>query len=338
MELLSAYLHDCEVRNLTCRTIQSYKSSSKKYLEYLDEHNIDPLQIKQDDLIKYIEHLNGQIKPSTIQRDFAAINGFYKFLKFKKLITDNPIPEIAERYIDHNYEPDVRFIPELEDVRAVLHAIENEPEDMIREITIICFLAKTLTRRGECFALKDDSIDLDRDIIYWERSKKKRVRVGLIDDELHDFFEAYFEWREPRAKTDWLWVTDRGYRLKEDHINDILAHYATPLGLHIPGGELHQKFTCHCIRGFGSTFLERSGMKEMYIHWLRGDSMKKSALRGHYIKFDQEIVRKGWKPYVPKLSQCYLSYKPLSPSIQPLYCPELNITDIDTYSSYRSIC
>jgi site-specific recombinase XerD len=306
MELLSQYLHDCKVRGRTCRTIQSYKSSVKEFLEYYP----DPTIVTKFDLVEYIEHLQEkQKKPSTIQRDFSAISGLFEYMIFVDLVDVNPVPNIRKRYLDQDYVPDNRFIPELEDMRKLMRAIESDPDENIMPIAMIALLSKTVSRRGEYLALKKDDIDLDRDIIHWTRAKKRKCHIGFIDDELHDILEAFLEWREPRAKSEWLWISTRGGRVHKDDTNAIIAHYAAPLGLHQPGGPLHKKLTCHCLRGFGTTQMQRSGMDPIYIKYLRGDSMKKSAMEQHYIKFREDIVRESFEMHVPKLTSGYLKYR-----------------------------
>lgn len=194
MDLLEQYLHDCAVRGRTLRTVQSYKSSVKDYLDFFP----DPQDVTKQDLVGYIEHLQKRgKKPSTIQRDFSAISGLYEYMRFMDLCTNNPILQVRSRYLDQSYEPERRFIPELEDVRKLVRAIEDDQDDMIRELAMVCLLAKTASRRGEYLELKDCDIDLDRNEIYWSAKKKRRIRLGFIDDELNAILEAYLEWRAP---------------------------------------------------------------------------------------------------------------------------------------------
>lgn len=152
MDLLEQYLHDCAVRGRTLRTVQSYKSSVKDYLDFFP----DPQDVTKQDLVGYIEHLQKRgKKPSTIQRDFSAISGLYEYMRFMDLCTNNPILQVRSRYLDQSYEPERRFIPELEDVRKLVRAIEDDQDDMIRELAMVCLLAKTASRRGEYLELKD---------------------------------------------------------------------------------------------------------------------------------------------------------------------------------------
>ncbi|SFM90435.1 tyrosine-type recombinase/integrase [Methanolobus profundi] len=298
MELLKAYLDDCKVRGLELRTIQSYKSSCKEFLDYFPE----PEAVNKFLLVEYLQHLQERGKrPSTIQRDFSAISGLYEYMRFMDLVTNNPVLQIRSRYLEKNYEPDRRFIPELQDMKRLLRAIQHDEDEMIREVAMISTLAKTASRRGEYLELKEEDIDLERDEIYWPSKKKRRIRLGFIDNELHNILEEYLEWRAPRAKTDYLWISNRGGRIHKDDTNNILAYYAEPLGLHNPNGPLHKKLTCHCLRGFFTTQMQRAGMQEVYIKWLRGDSLKKKTWASNYIEFDPELVRKEYLSCVPAL-------------------------------------
>jgi hypothetical protein len=44
-----------------------------------------------------------------------------------------------------------------------------------------------------------------------------------------------------------------------------------------------------------------AGMQEVYIKWLRGDSLKKKTWVNNYLEFDQELVRKEYLSCVPEL-------------------------------------
>ncbi|MCQ6962801.1 hypothetical protein PV02_06795 [Methanolobus chelungpuianus] len=300
------------------RTVQSYKSSVKDYLDSFP----DPESVTKQDLVCYIEHLQKRgKKPSSIQRDFSAISGLYEYMRFMDLCTNNPILQVRSRYLDQSYEPERRFIPELEDVRNLVRAIEDDQDDMIRELAMICLLAKTASRRGEYLELKDCDIDLDRNEIYWSAKKKRRIRLGFIDDELNAILEAYLEWRAPRAKTDYLWITDRGGRIHKDYTNEVLAHYATPLGLHDPAGPLHKRLTCHCLRGFATTQMQRTGMTEIDIMWLRGDSLKKKTWANNYVEFDPDIIKTSYTRSAPKLTRSFLPGSPY-PSGSQVFGPE----------------
>lgn len=43
-------------------------------------------------------------------------------------------------------------------------------------------------------------------------------------------------------------------------------------------------------------------MDEIYIKWLRGDSLKKKTWANHYLEFDSEIIREEYLKLVPHLT------------------------------------
>jgi hypothetical protein len=50
--------------------------------------------------------------------------------------------------------------------------------------------------------------------------------------------------------------------------------------------------------------VQRAGMQEVYIKWLRGDSLKKKTWANNYLEFDPELVRKEYLSCVPELIVC----------------------------------
>jgi len=52
---------------------------------------------------------------------------------------------------------------------------------------------------------------------------KRSNRLTFMDEELRDIMAEYLSWRERRAKTSWLWISDHGGRIHKDVPNRILA-------------------------------------------------------------------------------------------------------------------
>ncbi|ETA66614.1 site-specific recombinase XerD [Methanolobus tindarius DSM 2278] len=296
MELLNQYLDDCKLRGLESRTCQTYKSSVKEFLS----HYPNPVECTKEDLLQYLQHLQTKdITTGTIRRDFSAISGLYDWLLFMEEVNINPVLQIRTRYLQTPYRQERRQIPTLNEVRELIRSIDVAD---IRELTLIVFFAKTAGRRGEILDLKVEDIDLNRDLIYWPDKKKRKEKIGFIDSELHILLEEYLRWREwigPR--TSYLWITDNGNHMHKDYPNEIMQHYGQLLGLHDPSGPLYKKLTCHCLRGFLTTQLQRAGMDEIYIMWLRGDSIKKKTWASHYLDIDQELVREQYLRCIPDL-------------------------------------
>ena len=296
MDLISEFVRDCELRGLELRTVKIYKGSIYRFLKKYP----DPTICTKHEILDYLGYLQSRdIAIGTIKHNFAAIAGLYDYLLFCEKVNVNPVNQIRKRYLNQPEMPENRQIPELHEVRQLLTSIE--PESVL-ERTIVTFLAKTAGRKGEFLDLKEDDIDLKKDMIYWPSKKKRKVRLGFIDPELHDMLEEYLAWRSSQGpKTGYLWISNTGYRIHKDYVNEVIQHYARPLGLHNHYGPLHTRFTSHCLRGFFTTQMQRAGMQEIYINWLRGDSLKKKTWANNYLEFDPELVRKEYLSCVPEL-------------------------------------
>lgn len=77
--LLSDFLQDCEVRNFSPRTIQSYKSNLKYFLS---RYSIELSPIVLKDFLVHIRDEKGY-SPSTVENYFAALSSFYDFLEWE---------------------------------------------------------------------------------------------------------------------------------------------------------------------------------------------------------------------------------------------------------------
>lgn len=293
MDFLEEYIKDCHLRNLEKRTIESYRCSVKSFLRFYPE----PARATKYDVMDYLRYLqNKGVRMSTIHRDFSAISGLYEYLIFCDTVVVNPVKQIKSRYLNQPEEPERRYIPEVNELRCMIETIKD-----VRDRAMIIFVAKTAGRRGEVLDLDVRDIDMIRQEIYWPHKKKRRIRLGFMDSELIEVMRDYLDWREPRAKTSSLWISNRGGRVHKDYINEILAYYAHPLGLHDPDGPLYKRLTCHCLRGFLTTQLQRAGLQETYIQWIRGDSLKKETWKSNYLKMDTEIIRDEYERCVPQL-------------------------------------
>ena len=299
MDIINEFVRDCELRGLELRTVQTYKSSIRRFLKEYPE----PTKCTKNEILDYLGHLQSKdITVGTIKRNFAAISGLFDYLLFCERIRVNPVGQIRKRYLNQPEIPESRQIPKLHELRQLIASIE--PESTL-ERTIVVFMAKTAGRKGEFLALKEDDIDLNKDMINWPSKKKRKIRIGFIDQELHDLLEEYLIWREGQnPKSEYLWISTTGHRINKDYINAVIQHYAKPLGLHDHHGPLHARLTAHCLRGFFTTQMQRAGMQEVYIKWLRGDSLKTKTWANNYLEFDQELVRKEYLSCVPELI-CY---------------------------------
>lgn len=292
-DLLGSFLSDCKVRGLQKRTMESYKSVVKDFLEqYPDPRNVTQVELRQ--ILKIYK--NRGIKTATQKRHFAALNTFYRYLIFEGIVSSNPIPSFRERYLNvKNYDSETRRLIFLDEVKAILNSF-NE----ILDYTIIFVLAKTGLRRGELLSLNIQDIDFKQRIIHVPQKAKRSRNVAFIDDELETVMRTYLKWRSSiNSTSSSLFIGKNGYPVHKDYPGYILVQSAHKLGIHNPKGPLHERITVHCFRHFFTTYLHRAGMNEEYIKWVRGDALQEAWQIYNHI--DLEEVRREYEACIPSL-------------------------------------
>lgn len=92
--LLNKYMQDMEIRELSSKSIYNYKRDILQWMSYLNQHqfNINVKQCTEDDIEEFIYFCKKEgNNTERIKRRLASISAFYKYLRRKKTITDNPL-------------------------------------------------------------------------------------------------------------------------------------------------------------------------------------------------------------------------------------------------------
>lgn len=301
IRLLYLFIDDCRLRGLTDRTLESYKSNIRFFLNIYP----DPLTIDINDLRSLLLILKEKdLKVKTIKTYFSNLSSFYDFLVFDELILFNPISTFVKRYVNGKYiDSENRQLISIDNVHDLISLCPS-----ILDRALILTLAKTGMRRGELLGLKIGDIDLERRTIKTPVKAKRTNRVCFIDDELNKVLLEYIaEHGDLYRKNDidWFWISTpkrpcRTGRVHRDYINNMLSGIGQVLGIHEPGGPLDKRLTCHCFRHFFTTSLFRSGMRSEYIMFLRGDSLGRESWH-IYNHLDYDSIREEYLSCIPTL-------------------------------------
>lgn len=299
--MLYLFLDDCRLRGLTDRSLESYKSNIKIFLELYP----DPSKVNKSDLRCLLQILKDKdLKNRSLKAFFSNLSSFYEFLMFDDVVLSNPIPAFVKRYVNgKNIDSEKRQLISVDNVHDLISLCPS-----ILDKALIMALAKTGMRRGELLDLKIDDIDLKKRIIKTPVKAKRTNRLCFIDDELCQVLNEYIlTHRNPYVKKgiDWFWISTpvrpckRG-RVHKDYINDVLSDVGQVLGIHESGGPLDKRLTCHCFRHFFTTSLFRSGMRSELIMFLRGDSLGREAWH-IYNHLDYDSIREEYLSCIPSL-------------------------------------
>ena len=84
-ELIRQYREDCEIRGMSPESMRRYISSLKIYNQYLQDHNIDLLNVERNVLRSFLEYLRKErnVGLKTIGNYFTSMAMFYEFLEYE---------------------------------------------------------------------------------------------------------------------------------------------------------------------------------------------------------------------------------------------------------------
>ena len=303
-DLLEAYLMDADLQGLTEQTQATYRSDLGYFLEWLDG---DPLAINRRDLRDFLYHLKNEregrgnsdgLSPSTLNTYFAAMNSFYKFLRYDGQVEENLIPEFRDRYldIDNGGSGSERQLISVEEMSMLVHGTLN-----VRNRAIIVLFAKTGIRRNELIQIDLDHIDWEEQSIQLQPTAKRTNTLVFFDGECYRVLERWLRARDnEEPSTDALFTNQFGGRLKRHGVYEAVNGSAEVVGLHDPDSkDLQERFTPHCCRHWFTTHLRRAGMKREFIQELRGDTRGDAI--DIYDHIDREELRESYTAHIPTL-------------------------------------
>ena len=88
MKLLENFIkYKGDSKSLKKETLDLYHGDVKDFENFIEK---DLLDIKKEDILKYVEFLKHNYQPNSIIRKVSTIKTFYKYLLEKRFINDNP--------------------------------------------------------------------------------------------------------------------------------------------------------------------------------------------------------------------------------------------------------
>lgn len=294
VNLLEAFLCDCQIRNFSPGTIASYKSYIKCFLKFY------PVSANMNDLKDFLVLLRDEreLSVSSIENYFCSLSTFYEFLVWERIVKENIIPHFRKRYIRYYKEPrpEERQLISLEQMKNLIDSTES-----LQTKTMFLVFAKTGIRRQELIDLDGSDVYLQKNMIVLKNHHHKRGnRTVFFDGECSFYLEKWLKWRHNhKAKVPALFLGLHGKRISRDRVYELTTEHAEKLGFHDSEGQLHEKFTPHCFRHFFTTWMRRSGCPRAAIQEFRGDSRKEAV--DIYDHWTMEELKETYLKYVPKL-------------------------------------
>ena len=285
--LFGDYLQFLEAMGYSHSTLIRGDYGVKEFLWYLEQHGILDLRlVTYDTMVKYLYRLKQRRnsrntdKVISIFHQIRLINGvrsFFSFLVKTGQLSYNPASDVVikrPKYLPRN-------IMNLEEISAVLNALETETIEGIRNRLILETLYGTGLRRSEVVHLEIQDVDMAEGTLCIREGKGKKDRYVAINPSLSEWFRRYFDesrteyviksikykrgnqfinqaGRMKPVKPSALFMNYRGEPLGEQSIRDVVKKAYRQACKTMPS-LLNKRISPHCFRHSIATHLLKKG-------------------------------------------------------------------------------
>ena len=286
--LLKKYKMDMELRELSQNTILQYVSDLEQWFVYIydNQGNKSVKDITEDDHTEFFYFCKTEGNNSRrIKRRMASISAFYKFMRKKRLIIENPCEFIdrPKRDTDVNVQT---FLTQ-EQVFLMKYTLKNMVEQGVRnakELQLYAmFSLSTMARVHAVSSIRWDQIDYAERTCNDVREKEGKI-VTLYFSE--DVKEMLFNLEHERKQNG---INDGGYVFGKNGKavgSQVLTDWAHKIGTMIGVPTLHP----HDFRHSGSQLPKLNGCPIEQISELLNHSVL-DVTKKHYLKVDKKKMR-----------------------------------------------
>ena len=255
-KLMQKYKIDMSLRDLSPKSIYSYEKDLNQWFIYILDHqfNQSVTELSDDDITEFLYFCKQEgNNVERMKRRMAAISAFYKFLRKKKLIKENPTEFMDRPKKGMPVTVQTYLTPEQVDL---MRTKLTEYGDLQLK-TYAMFSLSTMARVNAIANLKWEQIDFEarecRDVL-----EKEGYRVELsFSNEVKELLLALKKEREDKGINDYGWVFYSRYNDETKPIsNGTLLEWCKKIGNMIGVPTLH----CHDFRHSGATLLKNMGM------------------------------------------------------------------------------
>ncbi|MBQ0036827.1 MAG: tyrosine-type recombinase/integrase [Firmicutes bacterium] len=289
LKLLEKYKIDMSLRELSPKSIENYLSDISQWFRYIKIYQDDKCitDLEEEDLTEFFYF--GKMGGNSTRRNkrrMSSVSAFYKFLRKKKIITENPM-----EFIDR---------PKKDIDVYVQTFLSQEQVDLMKQklieygdlqlYTYAMLSLSTMARVTAISNLTWDQNDFDERTFNDVLEKEGKVVTLYYSLEVRDLLKQLIQYRKDND------IDDKGYVFytgQEDHASkSTLTEWAHKIGNMIDVPELHP----HDFRHSGSQLmllndapieliselLNHSGLDVTKKHYLRPDKKKTQANKDKY--------------------------------------------------------
>jgi integrase len=185
-----------------------------------------------------------QVQPSTVNRELTILKHMLKMAVRWELASTNPAAAVSPFPLQ---EGRIRFLSE-DEMPRLIEACRNQITSPWLHPLIILAL-NTSARQGELLDLaRDGDIDLERNLIYFGRTKNRKLKVVPMNSSAREAVEWFLKNGKGESLISWPW----GERVGKTTVYDAFKKACTEAGI--------KNFRFHDLRHTAASYLVMSGV------------------------------------------------------------------------------
>lgn len=301
LKFFKKYCIDMELRELSQNTIDQYVSDLKQWFIYIYDNQANQciIDLDEDDLTEFFYYCKTQGNNSRrIKRRMASVSAFYRYLRKKKIIKENPMEFIDRPQKDTDIM--VQTFLTFDQVKLMREKlIENIENDGYRALDLqayALFSLSTMARVNAVANLKWNQIDFEERVCNDVLEKEGKIVTLYFSEEVKDILLKLRTYREENK------INDGGYVFFSNNTNSFESNkpvnnctldlWCKKIGKMIDVPTLHP----HDFRHSGSQLLKLSGCPIEQISELLNHSGL-DVTKKFYLRADKKKIREQKDKY-----------------------------------------
>lgn len=286
LNLYKKYKIDMSIRELSEKTIYQYEKDLFQWFIYIldNQYNQSVTDLTEDDITEFLYYCKQEgNNVERMKRRMASISAFYKFLRKKKIISENPM-EFVDRP-KRGTPVVVQTFLSKEQVELMREKLDEYGDIQLK--TYALFSLSTMARVNAVAHLRWDQIDMENRVCSNVLEKEGKLVNLFFSDEVKDLLNELLLYRKEHNIEDYGWVFVSSHTSAELCINNgTLNEWCKKIGDMIGVPTLH----CHDFRHSGAQLMKVSGAPIELISELLNHSGL-DVTKKHYLCQDKDQMR-----------------------------------------------
>jgi integrase/recombinase XerD len=243
-------------RGLSRNTLEAYRSDLQQFADFLEHHELDPLEAKTTDLAAFISELAAgapdrpPAAPATLQRKIACLRSFYRHLRREQRLHHDPASELRAP----RSRARLPNVLSRDEVTRLLEQPRGTSPAALRDRALLETMYACGLRASEAIGLELSELDLEGGILR-ARGKGSKERIVPIGGKAVDALSVYLERGRPQLvgirPERRVFVNLRGGGLSRQGLYKIVGRHARSAGLErrMSPHTLRHTFATHLLSG-----------------------------------------------------------------------------------------